>query len=94
MKATQLDTTKEGVKAYLDQAANDYKGAAKQAQHKAAVVAFVLDAIGIDDEALRKHALKQIAATPSGFGCNHSALEQALGVERKGRGGLADFLKD
>ncbi len=81
-----MDTTKEGVKAYLDDAASKLKCEwHTQEAHKLAVGLFWLDMMGVMDAKERGECLKQWqAASSGGFGSNASQLNQKLG--HKGRG--------
>ncbi len=75
-----LATTKEDMKAQLDKVAAKTKLEwHSQAAHKIAVCLFILDSAEIKAQADRDAILKQFMATPSSFGCNASALGQALG---------------
>lgn len=76
------DTTKDGVKSRLTKVATQAKMLwHQQAVHKIAVGTFWLDMLEITDANKRAEALKQWDATPSAFGCNSSAMNQALGKE-------------
>lgn len=80
MKVEQMDTTKDGIKKYLEEAGTKISQQwHSQAAHKAAVGMFFLDMLGVTDQAERNEAMKQFLATPSSFGCNASAMGQALG---------------
>lgn len=82
MKVEQMDTTKEAIKSYLDEVATKTKGEwHSQAVHKIAVMCFILDSLGITDQAIRDAAMKQWLVTPNAFGCNASAMGQTLGRE-------------
>jgi len=82
MKIEQMDTTKEGCKAFLDLAAEKLNEPwHSQAAHKAAVGLWVMDCLNITEQADRDGFMAQWAATPSSFGTNASALGQALGRE-------------
>lgn len=50
-----------------------------QAVHKLAVAVVLLDLAGIKDQKKRDEVLKAWGETPASFGCNASALGQALG---------------
>lgn len=82
MKIVQMDTRKEAIKPRLEAIAKR-KNTVWHSQdvHKIAVCAFILDSLGVSDQALRDEAMKQFLATPSSFGCNASALGQQLGRE-------------
>lgn len=80
MKIEQMDTTKAGVKAYLELAAEKHKVEwYGQEAHKVAVGLFWLDLMGVTEKEDRKAAMVQWLATPASFGANSSALGQALG---------------
>lgn len=80
MKVNQMDTTKEGVKTYLEIAAEQIKEPwYSQAAHKRAVCLWVLDCLEIKDQETRNAFGKQFMSTPSSFAANASALGQALG---------------
>jgi hypothetical protein len=82
MKVEQMNTTKEGCKAYLETAAVGLKQPwHSQLAHKLAVGIWALDCLKIEDQEQRDEFLKQWGATPSSFGTNASALGQALGRE-------------
>lgn len=83
MKVIQMDTTKEAIKsAYLEDVAKKTKGEwHSQAVHKIACLVWILDMLEVEDQAIRDQAMKQWLATPNSFGCNASALGQALGRE-------------
>ena len=89
-----MDTTKEGIKTYLETAASkaNVEWHSQQA-HKLAVALFFLDCLGIDDQETRNAVGKQWMATPSAFGCNSSAMGQALGRPKaaKVEASFADF---
>lgn len=78
----QMDTTKEGCKAYLE-TAGEKLGLPWHSQqaHKLGVAIFILDCLKIADKEHRNALLAQWQATPSSFGCNASALGQQLGRE-------------
>ncbi len=82
MKLQQMDTTKDAIKLSLESVA-EKTGAEWHAQqtHKLAVALFFLDMLEITEQADRDAALKQWVATPASFGCNASAMGQALGRE-------------
>lgn len=74
----QLDTTKVGIKLYLDSAAETTgKSWNSQESFKLAVFRFIADTAKLDGE-LRQAAWKQFQATPAWFGTNASAGKQAL----------------
>lgn len=86
MKIEQMDTTKDGVKAYLEQAAEIIKQPwYSQQAHKVAVGLFALDCLGITVQEDRNDFMKQFLATPSSFGANASAMGQALGRPAKAK---------
>ena len=75
-----MDTTKEGIKTYLETAAEKINQPwHAQQSHKVAVGMFTLDCLKITDQDTRNEFMKQFLATPSSFGCNASAMGQALG---------------
>lgn len=77
-----LDTTKEGIKAYLEDAAESRKAKPESATvMRLAVVRFVLDSAKVIDHEMRKQCWAQFDATPGWFGCNNSAGRQALGIK-------------
>jgi hypothetical protein len=77
-----LDTAKDGVKAYLEDAAATRKVAPQSAKAmRLALFRFIADTLKITDKATRQAAWKQFDATPSWFGCNNSAGRQALGYK-------------
>lgn len=77
-----LDTTKAGIKIYLEDAAKDHKAMPYSAKAmRLAVFRFIADTLAINDKTLRAKAYKQFQATPGWFGCNNSAGRQALGYE-------------
>lgn len=77
-----LDTTKDGIKAYLEDAAESRKCPIQSAAAmRIAVVRFILDTCKITDPVMRKQAWRQFDATPGWFGCNNSAGRQALGIK-------------
>ena len=79
-KVDQMDTTKEGVKVYLESAGEKISQAwYAQQSHKVAVGMFALDCLKIEDQDTRNEFMKQFLATPSSFACNSSAMGQALG---------------
>lgn len=79
-KIVQMDTTKEGIKAYLEKAAEKHKVLwHSQEAHKVAGGMWVLDCLGIDVKEDRAAFMKQWLATPSSFCSNASAMGQALG---------------
>ena len=83
MKIEQMDTTKEGVKVYLEMAAEKHKVLwHSQEAHKVAVGLFAMDSLGITEKADRQAFMTQWRATPSSFGCNASAMGQALGRKK------------
>ena len=85
-KVEQMDTTKEGVKAYLEQAGEIIKQPwHSQQAHKVAVGLFALDCLKITDQEQRNDFMKQFLATPSSFGANASAMGQALGRPAKAK---------
>lgn len=76
-----MDTTKEGVKALLEEV-NAKTPALEwhsQAAHKIAVGIFALNCLNITEQADRSAFMKQWLATPASFGCNASAMAQQLG---------------
>lgn len=74
-----MDTTKEKIKHYLEEAGKTLEIAAdSQASHKLAVLRFILDMLDIQDKPTRAAAYRQWDATPSSFGTNASALRQAI----------------
>lgn len=75
--------------AYLDDARRDYPTMSKQFHHKIAVGRFALDSLNVNDSPKRTEFMKAWLGTPTAFGCNHSALEQALGLPRNGRKALS-----
>ena len=79
MKVEQMDTTKEAIKRILEQASNESRPWHSQTSHKIAVGIFFMDCLGITEQADRDAVMKQWMATPSAFGCNSSAMGQALG---------------
>lgn len=78
-----IDTTKAGLKAYLEDAGETLK--CKPESGKAmrlAVFRFVLDSAKVEDKEVRNQAWKQFEATHSSFGCNASASRQnVLGLK-------------
>lgn len=81
-----MDTTKEGIKAYLDEAATKINQPwHSQQAHKIAVGLFALDCLKIEDQEQRNEFMKQWSATPSSFGANASAMGQALGRPAKAK---------
>ena len=73
-----LDTTKEGIRPYLEQAAEDLLVApASGAAMKLACFRFIADTAKLDG-ALRQQAWAQFSATPGWFGNNASAGGAAL----------------
>ena len=86
MKVEQMDSTKAGVKTYLDMAAGIIKQEwHSQQAHKVAVGLFALDCLKITDQEQRNDFMKQFLATPSSFGANASAMGQALGRPAKAK---------
>lgn len=81
MKAKQMDTTKPAVLTRLQAVAKATGNPDHWAQeiHKLAVCQFVLDCANVTDKTLRDEVMAQFIATPSAFGCNASAMNQALG---------------
>ena len=80
MTIAQMDTTKEGIKNYLDQAATALKCEwHSQQAHKAAIGLWMLDLMKVENQSERDQFWAQWGATPSSFGTNASALGQALG---------------
>lgn len=78
MKSKQMDTTKQGVKAYLDAAAvNTGKAYHSGESMRLATLRFILDAAGIEDAEQRAAIGKQFMATPGWFASNASACRQA-----------------
>lgn len=77
-----LDTTKPGLRAYLDEAAlttkSPFHGGAAM---RVAVLRFILDSARIHDPIVRKAIGKQFLATPGWFGANASAARQAYDVK-------------
>ena len=74
----QLDTTKAGVKSYLEDAGQSLKcdpSAGKA--HRLAVFRFIADTFKMSG-AIRQEAWKQFNATHSSFGCNASAARQNI----------------
>ena len=79
-KIVQMDTTKEGIKSYLEIAAEKNKVLwHSQEAHKVAVGIFAMDCAGLTEKEDRAAFMKQWLATPSSFGSNASAMGQALG---------------
>ncbi len=88
----QMDTTKESIKGYLEDASASLKSLpSHQGSHKLAVFRFIVDTLNITDQATRTAAWKQFAATPSWFGCNASAGNQALGYKTTKEAIVAQF---
>ena len=82
--AKQMDTTKEGIKSYVDKAAADFKVApTSQTAWKVACFRFIADAAEMDDKT-RQEAWKQFYATPGWLGTNASAGSKALKYETGG----------
>lgn len=84
-----LDTTKAGLKAYLEEAASKLSNEKQKVRPESgqamrlAVVMFILDTCKIEGE-MRKQAWNQFAATHSSFGANASASRQnVLGIEAR-----------
>lgn len=77
-----LDTTKAGLRAYLDEAAittkSPFHGGAAM---RVAVLRFILDSARIHDPLLRKAIGRQFLATPGWFASNASAARQAYDVK-------------
>lgn len=74
----QLDTTKAGLKSYLEDAGASLKSPPSGgAAHKLAVFRFIADSLKISGEQ-RQQAWKQFHATHSSFGCNASAARQNI----------------
>ena len=87
-----LDTTKTGIKAYLEDAALTTKQKLESAKAmRLAVCRFILDSAKISDAELRKQIWQQFDATPGWFGCNNSAGRQALGIESKSEKYFSEF---
>lgn len=79
-----LDTTKAGIRSYLEDAAATRKVEIQSAKAmRLAVFRFILDSMKVMDPVVRKQAWKQFDATPSWFGCNNSAGRQALGIKTR-----------
>lgn len=84
-KIEAMDTTKDGVKAYLDKVA-EAQGIAWHSQecHKAAVLLFIMDMLKVHDQETRNQALSVwMKSVPSAFGANASAMSQQLGRETR-----------
>ena len=79
MPIKQMDTTKVGIKEYLDVAAEDTGKLFHSAETmRLAECRWFCDAAGITDVETRKAIGKQFMATPSWFGTNSSACRQAF----------------
>ena len=88
----QMDTTKEGIKGYLEDAAATLRLAPQSgAAHRLAVFRFILDTLKVTDANQRKAAWKQFSATPGWFGCNASAARQALDLASEAKAMVAEF---
>lgn len=78
------DTTKEGIRAYLEDAAATVKAEVQSgASMRLAVFRFLMDTAKIRDKEVRNQAWKQFDATPGWFGCNASAARQALKLQSR-----------
>ena len=76
-----MDTTKEGIRPYIDKAAKDLKvPPTSQAAWKLATFRWIADAAEMEGEN-RQEAWKQFYATPGWFGTNASAGSKALKYE-------------
>lgn len=92
VKTNMLDTTKDGVKLYLEDAGATFKAMPYSAKAmRLAVVRFILDSAAIEDRELRAKVWKQFNCTPSWFGCNNSAGRQALGYKTPEANALAEI---
>lgn len=85
MKIEKMETSKEAIKAYLEDAAASRKCEIQSGKAmRLAVFRFIADMVGLTEQAERNEAWKQFNATPGWFGCNASAARQALEIKAEG----------
>lgn len=84
----QMDTTKDGAKAYLEAASKALGKPAYSAEaFRLAMVRWLLDCAEITDPAKRKAIWQQADALPGWAFCNNSAARQALGYKAEAEAG-------
>ena len=85
MKADQMH--KDIAKDYLAEIAGrpSFKGESNQVIHRFAVLAWILDEVQVEDNAIRAKIANEYAKLPSSFGANDSQLRKELGLEGEKR---------